>query len=440
MKQTFRLSRLILSISISSALMLFGQLHAQDSAPKPSANNSALKAEADEGDGKTSTEKKLKKRPLSLSEKKAIRKAERKAEALEKRKLKKVGNIRAWPKRVAVPRDTDLQVVSQENRRRNKKEEKVENIYETKHFRYLSEIPIEKKAQRNTGRLFECTFAGIKAISDVLPIVRPQRSLPEGEKYEAQLYGSKDSYNKFLGNASSGSAGLFRLSLTMTPSEKYPKYEDEEGKVKFIEVVDDAVHLPVQSLGLDEEGDQEGRMVNSHVLVHEITHQFTCLNRLPIWINEGISEYVAYVPFDGRSLNFSHALKSIVNASRRKKSPFKYPFTLEEFLTMEQSVMYEHMKNRVDTYYLSVLSFSYFVHMDRRHGLKNMVDYLNALNMGESPEDALELLYRPKMNAAEFQKHFVKTWAKHKIRIRFEDAEEEEDSRSRRRSSSRSRN
>jgi len=421
MKPYLFLKPILFALGISSALLLFGELNAQNDVPRSSSEARTTKS---------SNAKNVKKAPLTKAEKKKLYLA-------EKKRLKKVGNLRAWPRRIPVPRDTDLQVVSQEDKRRNKKGEKVENIYETKHFRYLSEIPIEKKAQRNTGRLFECTFAGIKAISEVLPIVRPKRSLLEGEKYEAKLYASKDSYNSFVG-ASTGSAGMFRSALTMTPSEKYPKFKDEEGKVNFIDVVDDAVHLPVQSLGLDEEGDQEGRMVNSHVLAHEITHQFTCLNRLPIWINEGISEYVAYVPYDGRSLNFSRSLKSIIKASRNKRFPMKFPFTFEEFLTMDQSVMYEHMKNKVDTYYLSVLSFSYFVHMDRRHGLKNLVNYLNALNKEVSPEDALELLYSPKMDAAKLQKAFIRAWAKKRIKLQFKEVAVENTRSSRR--SSRSRN
>lgn len=57
--------------------------------------------------------------------------------------------------------------------------------------------------------------------------------------------------------------------------------------------------MPIRSLGLEptSTGYRKQGEINHRILLHEVTHQVMHKWRLPVWLQEGIAEYVERVPY-----------------------------------------------------------------------------------------------------------------------------------------------
>lgn len=303
-----------------------------------------------------------------------------------------------WPKEVDVPRNTRLREVSQ-------RQSKMEGFtYATQNYIFNSPVALEDKAQESIGRLFECTFAANQAIAKILPIMRSKRARTSSNRFKVKLFIDMDAYHAAGG--SEGSAGVFRYQYQ--PSKRMS--EDS--------IIEDYVMVPFPSLGVSADGKLENDHVDSHVLVHESTHQCTCLNQLPVWANEGLSEYVAYIPYDGDKLEFEEGFVYILGNAKLRTS-LDFPFSLEEFFEMEKEDMYDLMKNKVDTYMLSALCVAYFVHLETRSGVRNFQEYLKDLYAGKDNKDALKSLYGRLPRDKSMQDLFIEAWAKWGLTIKF---------------------
>lgn len=207
-----------------------------------------------------------------------------------------------------------------------------------------------------------------------------------------------------------GSAGVFVLS---SRAGRTPASESD--------IAADRVMIPFESLGLGRSGSVERDDVDTHALVHELTHQQFVLNRLPIWINEGWAEYVGYVPYVGETLDFDRGFSLILHEAKKRvpHGALDFDFRLEEFLTMDQETMYRYMRERKDTYMLSVMTVAFFVHLDGKRGIDAMKDYLQTLLEGASPEEAAAVLIKPYRTAERLQQQFLRAWKSRKVKASF---------------------
>lgn len=314
-----------------------------------------------------------------------------------------------WPTQVPVPRNMRLRDIKAKKGQEG-------FFYETNNFRFSSEVELSEESQKSIGRLFECAFAANRAVSRVLPLVRAKRNRTARTKLSAKLYADMASYVEAGG--SEGSAGYFTYSYRKQSGGR--KFKMKEKMIRR-----DSVMIPLVSLGISSEGKLEDKNVDSHTLVHEITHQCNCLNQLPIWVNEGMSEYIAYVPYNGEVLDFDLCFKNIVAGAKMRKRRLNFPFSLEEFFAMEQSEFYDYMRSGKDTYYLSVLTVCYFIHLKERVGVKNFKAYLGRVYNGYNNENSMPYLHGRKRDKTLLQKDFIKAWEEQGVEIILKEHEED---------------
>lgn len=338
----------------------------------------------------------------------ASREAQRKKKELREQGVKtvRVASPGDWPKGVPVPKETTL--VS--------KGEKpgVGYVYETNNYRFHSPVAIEEDAQRTIGRLFECAFAANKAVGEVLPVPRTETDRSE-KKYLVELWPTMAEY--YARGGSRGSAGVFTCSFRRVADPS----SGTHGPLAEEDIIADKVMVPFESLGLGSSGAIVSRDIDTHVLVHELTHQNFVRNGLPVWANEGWAEYLGYVPYMGETLDFGRCFSLIIHEAK-KKAPhgaLDFPFTFEEFLTMDQKTMYSFMGQGKDTYQLSVMAVSFFVHLDGKKGVDAIKAYMQALLDGKPNAEAVEELIKPHRNAKTLQKDFIRAWKRRKVDVSF---------------------
>lgn len=347
-----------------------------------------------------------KKKKAKKSKKRNVGKA-----ALQKRKElreKGVRSVRAkspsgWPQKVPVPDETTLQQGEKQGQF---------FVYETNNYIFFTPVEIDENACDTVGRLFECAYAANKAVAEVVPVPRTEEER-EGKKYRVELWPTKQQYVAQGGSPTS--AGVFVYSARRMPGENGPITEKT--------LASDKVMVPFESLGLSADGHVAKNDIDTHVLVHELTHQNFVFNGLPIWCNEGWAEYIGYVPYVGEDLDFSRCYAVIWHKAQEQAShgALNFPFTLEEFFTMGQEEMYSYMGQGKDTYTLATMILTFYVHLDGKKGVAALKKYMQALIDGESHEDAAKHLIEPHKNAEKLQKDFIKAWKSKKVPISFKE-------------------
>lgn len=350
---------------------------------------------------------------------------------------------REWPTKVYVPRDTkaiDLaEMLKKQEAQKIKAAKYLEKksspaaeavlaqapivaekdgfyIYETHHYRLLSQVKLSDKAAAVVGRLFECSYALSQAVAMALPIARVDAKKSSRndklaksaqiEKLEGRIYKSKAAY--CATGVPSSTSGVFQYKALV-----------KDGPLKEEDIVEDAVHIPVESMGITCDGEVD-KGFDSHTLVHEITHQLTILNGLPIWANEGMSEYMGYIPYDGDVLDIKVCFANILQHARlcSEYQRLNYPFSLLDYFVMSQADMYRYMEQGVDTYALSAMLIAYFIHLDRK-GLPAYQAYLTALLEGKPNKEVVDLLLGSARTQAELQELFIQAWEKQGVTITF---------------------
>lgn len=330
----------------------------------------------------------------------------RKAASRKKKELREMGvkNVRVntpgdWPRKISVPKDTALSETGGAPGEGY--------TYTSNNFVFRSKAKMMPEAQKTVSRLCECAYAACKAISEVLPV--PRASAERGEKkFVVELQPSKEEY--IAAGGPSNSAGVFQGAYRKTGS---PPTEAD--------IAMDKVMIPFPSLGIGRSGKVEREDIDTHALVHELTHQQFLLNALPIWANEGWAEYVGYVPYVGEDLDFDRGFSLILHAAKQRAEhgALDFDFMLEDFFTMDQQSMYGYMPQGKDTYMLSVMTIAFFVHLDGRKGVDAMKAYMQALLEGKSHEEAAQELIKPHRTAARLQQDFIRAWKSKKVKVSF---------------------
>lgn len=303
-----------------------------------------------------------------------------------------------WPDKVPVPENTEL------------KEAPTGLpgfLYESNHYLFSSPVALSEAGQQMIGRLFECTYAANKAIAKVLPVPRAEEER-SSQKYKVRLVRNMGEY--YAAGGPKGSSGVFMHRRKVVP---------EGQRLQESDIVVDFVLVPFGSLGLDANARMEKADIDTHTLVHEITHQNFVLNNLPIWANEGWAEYAGYVPYVGEDLDFGHAFSLILHTakSRAGTGALDYPFSLGDFFVMGQEEMYGYMPQGKDTYLLAAMLVAFYVHLDGSRGLEAMRSYMGRMIEGDSPEEAARELIEPYKGEKKLQKAFIKAWKRKKVEV-----------------------
>lgn len=368
---------------------------------------------SDADDDEEATGKKSKKKKKAKKDKRSKKRNVGKAAQQKRKELREKGvrNVRAkspsgWPDKIPVPEDTTLKQCEKQGEF---------FVYETNNYIFFTPVEIDEHACETVGRLFECAYAANQAVGEVLPVPRTEEER-EGKKYRVELWPTKQQY--IQQGASPTSAGVFVYSSRKAPGDTGPITEKT--------LASDKVMVPFESLGLSTDGHVAKNDIDTHVLVHELTHQNFVFNGLPIWCNEGWAEYVGYVPYVGEDLDFTRCYAVILHKAKEMSGhgALDFPFTLEEFLTMDQQQMYSFMGQGKDTYTLATMIITFYVHLDGKKGVAALKKYMQALIDGESHEDATKHLIEPHKNAEKLQKDFIKAWKSKKVPVSFKEIDD----------------
>lgn len=142
-------------------------------------------------------------------------------------------------------------------------------VHQTRHFRFESDEPLNALTVKDFSRMFEATYLAVRSLPLGLEVAKP----PEG-KFRVRLFSNKDDYHRAGGPLTS--AGVYIL--------------------KSREIL-----VPFESLGLQKIGKtyRKAGQADSSTLVHEITHAVThqWLNHMPMWVAEGLADYVGAIPY-----------------------------------------------------------------------------------------------------------------------------------------------
>ena len=258
-------------------------------------------------------------------------------------------------------------------------------IYETQHFRFVSDAPLALSAVKEIARIFEGTYTANLA----LPIDSPcgHYQVCERGRFIAQLFEHYDDYIKAGGHE--GSAGVFiwqewRLNGTLVDTGM------EKGRVL----------VPFRSLGLEKRGPRyvrSGRKIEAKTLAHEITHHMTCPGaNLPKWLAEGLAEYVGLsyegngqTRFSGNRNTISKFVSDYGENRAGGRAIGKKPqvdATLQQFLTGAKT--FPGTQSDQVNYGVSALLVYYFFHLDGKRDAARIKKYIAALHRGISPQEA----------------------------------------------------
>ena len=278
-----------------------------------------------------------------------------------------------WPEVIALKEKPTFTVV---------KEDKMEDIfiYRSDHFEFHSTQRLSGEIVREFSRLFETTFEAVVS----LPLrINPK---PPAGFFRVKLYASKDSYISAGGPAGSGGVYMPRTKEVMVPLP----------------------YLGVKQIGerwvLD---DRDG----NHTLVHEVVHQVmhNWLGRLPVWVVEGIAEYVTA----GRYGNGRISLRGYgKNMNEYKDGGDRGGSTtpLDKLMAMDHNTWSAALTagGASRNYRSSMLLFYYFCHEDDDKTGGKMIEYFAARQKQRSDKDQADrdkFLIRGR-DAASLQKEF----------------------------------
>lgn len=335
----------------------------------------------------------------------------KKAASSKKKELRDQGvkNVRVkspgdWPSRIPAPADMTLREVPLPPGEKGK-------LYESDNYSFRTPCELSADGQKMIAQIFECTNAANTAIGKVLPV--PRTEIPRAQKkYPVELVRNDSAYHAAGGP--SGSSGVFQHAMRIPVINGIPQ---NQGPKKEEMIAQERVLVPFTSLGLDEQGRlaTKGKDINTHTLVHEITHQNFVLNNLPITMNEGWAEYVGYVPYIGTELDFDRGFSLILHEAKKYAGTgaLDFPFSLEEFLTMDQGTMYGYMQQgnaSRNTYLLSCMLVAYFVHLDGKKGIEALRTYMRQVADGTPNEEAARELVASHRNTKQLEKDFIRAW------------------------------
>lgn len=168
----------------------------------------------------------------------------------------------------------------------------------TPHFSFDSERGVTKAFIGEAARVFEGTLAAVAA----LPLgIEPKPA--EGEaRYRTRFLDRSTFEQEYLSLQGNGpSAGPGMLSVQNVAGVYIPGRKE--------------VLVPFTSLGVTTSGSQLSlrKSSDTSTLIHEITHQVMhdWLPMLPLWLTEGLAEYLSAVPYQNGRFEFKNAAQGL---------------------------------------------------------------------------------------------------------------------------------
>lgn len=217
------------------------------------------------------------------------------------------------------------------------------SIFETRWFRFENQELTTKEFVHDAAQVFEATRLAIESLPLGL-VTKPPKGLT---KFKARFV-TRAEFDQFI----SSTPGL-------SSPDKIAGIYDPKAK---------SILVPYDQLGVKK---VDGRIALDRTkdrapstLVHEITHQLMHdrLPLIPIWLSEGLAEYMASIPYTEGSFDFKHSVSGLKNRLKHRYGSLVVTVPpLEELLNRSQN----DWRGHTDEYAASLVYTYYFMHLDQ---------------------------------------------------------------------------
>ena len=277
-----------------------------------------------------------------------------------------------------------------------------EYIYRSPHFEFTSPVRLSKSLIREFSRIFEATFAFMKA----MPIGLDPKPSTLGY-YKTKLYDSREAY--FQDGGMQGSGGMHTYSWRGT------------------EVISSLIKVPLTNLGVEFTGTRYivDHRKRSDTLTHEIAHQVTgrWLPLLPTWVKEGLAETVSTQPYDNGRFRLTQMDRAIRDdVTRRSGSDREFGMiNLKRLMTITGSEWASDLAspNSPPNYPSANLLFYYFLRLEGEGNGERFVTYLKALAEGTPEATARDEILLEGRTYEELEEDVAKAWRSEGLRLTF---------------------
>ncbi|MEG0024064.1 MAG: SHD1 domain-containing protein [Akkermansia sp.] len=301
-----------------------------------------------------------------------------------------------WPESIKTDENFEVKTI---------KEGPDQFIYESPHFKYISDAKLGLQLIRAMGRMFEATYD----INKSLPIANKPTRDPQ-VKFPIFLFEKKSDY--IAAGGPPDAAGV-QITKGNDPTEPYGH-----------------VLVPFESLGVQKVGSgyRMDRAKDFHTLIHEVTHQLMGREvKQASWFTEGTAEYVGMTPYSNGRFALSNNRSSIVasvtaygkgkeNKGRALGKDINLPYSLEEFMNMDYASFTGNDGNT--NYGIAPLLIYYFYHGDGTGDAAQIKAYIKALQKGTPEVEAQQLLLN-KRTWAQLDDAISKFWRRAGITLKF---------------------
>ena len=161
-------------------------------------------------------------------------------------------------------------------------------IYASQHFQYEAPGRLTRTLVRDFAEVFEATYAAVMT----MPL--PWNKVPPKEPMRVRIFATMADYIAAGGLPNSAGVYVYRDHICMVPVS--------------------SLGLVATSTGFRKEGD-----VDIQILLHEVTHQVMHNWRIPIWLNEGMAEYMERMPYSNGTIYFRRFdAKKVVQSEKNR--------------------------------------------------------------------------------------------------------------------------
>ncbi len=296
-----------------------------------------------------------------------------------------------WPDSIRFSDDPEIKTVEEDAGKKS-------FIYESAHYRYISDVRLARSVVKGFAVMFEATYLYCRT----LPLAIDGGVEVDG-KFQILLFETKEAYVAAGGPAES--AGVFI-----------------GGKR--------AVLVPLESLGVKPVGSSYmlDRDKSSNTIPHELTHQLSprCyfVEGAMGWFSEGIAEFVAVTPYRSGTFNVrgnQRPIMEYVTGYGAKEKGGRALGTKIEMPALKAFMLQDYASFQEEPqlgYGGGLLLVTYFLQMDGAGDGKRIKAYLKALHDGKEGEEALAVLLDGR-SFEQLQQEITKAWGRKGVDFSF---------------------
>lgn len=187
-------------------------------------------------------------------------------------------------------------------------------FHETKNFRFECDVPLRATLAKDFSKLFEVTHTAVAKLPLGLSLDRP-----DGKKILVHLFASEADYIAAGGKKDAAGIYLSKERLVLVPLASLGIVRGDNGKCRKTRDFDPATLI--------------------HETTHAVMHHW--LQHMPLWLSEGLAEYVAALPYRDGVLYYSkhkaglHALAAKKFGGKAEKFELMEP---QSFVHLDHSV------------------------------------------------------------------------------------------------------